>query len=114
MVDSITDRLGWIYVTMKKPADWKLPTFFSLVDGTFKKIEARYEESPRRIAFDLSGLDYMDSMLVSLFLHAARLTGEHKGALISSDEHLCDLVRLLGLDRLFDLFVSDKEWEMSL
>ncbi|MBD3391325.1 MAG: STAS domain-containing protein [Chitinivibrionales bacterium] len=111
MIGEITEKNGWLYVSIERPADWKLPTFFPLVDATFKKIEENHERKPRRIVFDVSSLDFIDSTIVSLFLQAARMTTTaEKNAIVVSREHTRDLLCLLGIDKLFDLYQSEKEW----
>ena len=111
MIGDISDKNGWIYVTVERPADWKLPTFFPLVDATFKKIKTEYEAQARKVVFDVSALEYIDSTMISLFLQAARLNEPQRNSIIVSNEHTHDLLCLLGIDKLFDLHASAKEWQ---
>jgi anti-anti-sigma factor len=110
MIGQISDKNGWIYVSAQRPADWKFPTFFALVDATFEKIQTAYEQKARKVVFDVSTLEYIDSTMISLFLQAARMTEPQRDAIIVANEYTRDLLSLLGIDKLFDIFNSQKEW----
>ncbi len=114
MFGEVTEKRGWIYVSIERPPDWKLPTFFPLVDAMFKKVKNSYDSQRRRILFDISRLEYMDSTMVSLFLQTARLSIEsNKNAIIVAHKNTHDLLCLLGIEKLFDLYSSEQEWDQA-
>lgn len=101
---------GWTIVTIKRHTAWQIHNFMSLVDSMFKDIEANYQESGSRILFNLSELTYFDSTVVSLILRAVRLTGDNKNSLLVSDVKTRDILGLLGINRLVDIYDSEAEW----
>lgn len=108
------EKSGWIFVTLQKPIEWKLPTFFPLVDAMYKQIKTAYEEDPRPVVFDLTTLDYIDSTVVSLFLQTVRLTGETRNAMLVQNNYIRDLINLLGIDKLLDIYDNEEEWDRTL
>jgi anti-anti-sigma factor len=110
MLGGIGEKDGWIYVELKRPPEWKLPTFFPLVDRTFKDIQAVFDSNPRPILFDLSDLEIVDSTLISLLLQSARLMNNKKNAVIVSDPHVRDLMSMLGIEKLYEIYETIDEW----
>ncbi|MBD3243421.1 MAG: hypothetical protein GF331_22720 [Chitinivibrionales bacterium] len=99
---------GWTVVTIKRHTAWQIHNFMSLVDSMYEKIKDNYEQVHGRILFDLSRLSYFDSTVVSLILRAVRLTGEEKNALIVTDEKTRDILGLLGINRLVEVYESEE------
>lgn len=98
---------GWTIVTIQRHTAWQIHNFMSLVDSMYDKIKENYEQVHGRILFDLSRLSYFDSTVVSLILRAVRLTGEEKNALIVTDDKTRDILGLLGINRLVDVYESE-------
>ena len=99
---------GWSVVTIRRHTAWQIHNFMSLVDSMYETIRRNYETAHARILFDLAGLSYFDSTVVSLILRAVRLTGEVKNALIVSDPKTRDILSLLGIDRLVEVYESQR------
>jgi anti-anti-sigma factor len=110
MMGTVGEKSGWIYVSVERPPDWKLPTFFPLVDAMFKEIKSAFESQPRKIVFDMSRLEYIDSTMMSLFLQTVQMTGTEDNAIITTSKHTHDILGLLGIDKLFRLCSSIDEW----
>ena len=113
MIGVVVEKKGWIYVDIQNAPEWGLPTFFLLVDEMFKRIRKVYEENPRRVVFDVLKLEYVDSTVVSLFLQSARMTVLDRNAIIVGKQHTRDLLHLLGMDKLFDMYATEKDWEKN-
>ena len=101
---------GWTVVKIGRQMAWKIHNFFPLVDSMFRQIEENHKQVGGRLLFDLSSLSYFDSTMVSLILRSVRLTGEEKNALVVSDERTRDILSLLGINRLVDIYDSEAEW----
>jgi anti-anti-sigma regulatory factor len=101
---------GWTLVTIKRHTAWQIHNFMSLVDSMYNEIKDNYEKTGRRIIFNLAQLAYFDSTVVSLVLRAVRLTGDKKNALLVSDEKTRDILSLLGITRLVDVYQSEAEF----
>jgi anti-anti-sigma regulatory factor len=97
---------GWILVVIKRHTAWQIHNFLPLVDSMYKKIEETFEAHNGRLVFDMAGLTYFDSTMVSLILRCVRLTGERKNAVIISDEKTRDILSLLGIDKLVNVYES--------
>ncbi len=97
---------GWTVVTIRRHSAWQIHNFLPLVDSMYAKIKENYERHPGRLVFDLSELTYFDSTMVSLVLRAVRLTGRDKNALVIGDEKTRDILNLLGIDKLVDIYGS--------
>ena len=97
-------------MSIKRITSWQIRNFLPLVDSMFDKIRARYEEVGGRFLFDLSELSYFDSTIVGLILRSVSLTGTQKNSLIASGAQTKDILSLLGLDRLVDIYDSEEEW----
>jgi anti-anti-sigma regulatory factor len=110
-MDILTNKYpGWIVVSIKRHTAWQIHNFMSLVDSMFTQIKESYEAEKGRILFDLSELSYFDSTVVSLILRAVRLTGDEKNSLLVSDEKTRDILGLLGITRLVDVYDSETDW----
>jgi anti-anti-sigma regulatory factor len=101
---------GWTVVTIRRHTAWQIHNFLPLVDSMYSKIKTNYETTQRRLVFDLSELTYFDSTMVSLVLRSVRLTGDAKNALVMGDEKTRDILCLLGIDKLVDLYDSIGEF----
>jgi anti-anti-sigma regulatory factor len=110
-MDILTDKYaGWIVVSIKRHTAWQIHNFMSLVDSMFDQIKESRERGGGRILFDLSQLTYFDSTVVSLILRAVRLTGDLKNSLIVADDKTRDILGLLGITRLVDVYESEAAW----
>lgn len=103
----VTRYRGWLLVIIRRHTAWQIHNFLPLVDSMYSKIKEQYEQTDGRIAFDLSGLTYFDSTMISLILRCVHLTGERKNAVIISDQKTRDILSLLGIDKLVDLYDSE-------
>lgn len=101
---------GWSLVVVEKLTAWRLHTFLSLADHLFDKIKKNYETTHRRIVFDFSALLGLDSMLISIVLRTIRLTGTEKNSVIVPNEKTADMLHVLGIDRLVDVYESEAMW----
>jgi len=97
---------GWTVVTIRRHSAWQIHNFQPLVDSMYAKIKDNYETAHGRLVFDLAELTYFDSTKVSLILRSVRLTGERKNALVVGDEKTRDILSLLGIDKLVDIYSS--------
>jgi anti-anti-sigma regulatory factor len=98
---------GWMVITIKRHTAWQIHNFLPLVDSMYSKIKENYTRVGGRLLFDLSGLTYFDSTMVSLILRAVRLTGDSKNAVVITDEKTRDILTLLGIDKLVDMYESE-------
>ena len=98
---------GWTVVTIKRHAAWQIHNFLPLVDSMYAKIKEVYDRRGGRLVFDLSGLTYFDSTMVSLILRAVQLTGDTKNAVVITDDKTRDILMLLGIDKLVDMYDSE-------
>lgn len=105
---------GWTVISIKRHAAWEIHNFLPLVNSMFSTIKEHYDTAGGQLVFDLADLSYFDSTMVSLMLRAINLTGDRKNALIIQDERARDLVTLLGLDRLVDLYDSRAAFQAAL
>jgi hypothetical protein len=48
--------------------------------------------------------------MISLILRSVRLTGEQKNSLIIADDKTRDILALLGIDKLVDIYPSERDW----
>jgi len=104
---------GWTVVTIRRHSAWQIHNFLPLVDSMYTRIMENYQAVPGRLVFDLSELTYFDSTMVSLILRAVRLTGEQKNALVIGDEKTRDILSLLGIDKLVDIYDSRAAFESA-
>ncbi len=108
---TITDyHDSWTVVTIIRHLDWRRNTFFPLVDAMYEQVKSHYEKNPRKLAFDVSALDYVDSSMISLFIQAARLMKDEKPAIIVAHKEVMDLITLLGINEFYDVYDSYEQW----
>ena len=98
---------GWTVITIKRHAAWQIHNFLPLVDSMYTKIRENFDKVGGQLLFDLSGLTYFYSTMVSLILRAVRLTGDAKNAVVITDEKTRDILTLLGIDKLVDMYESE-------
>jgi anti-anti-sigma regulatory factor len=101
---------GWSVIVFHKLTAWRIHTFLSQADYLFERIEENFTETRNRIVFDFSALNGLDSMLISILLRAIRLTGAEKNSVIAPDPKTADTLRVLGLDKLVDVYISGEQW----
>jgi anti-anti-sigma regulatory factor len=98
---------GWTVITIKRHTAWQIHNFLPLVDSMYARIKEVFDRVGGRLVFDLSSLTYFDSTMVSLILRAVRLTGDTKNAVVITDEKTRDILTLLGIDKLVDMYDSE-------
>jgi hypothetical protein len=101
---------GWIVIAIRRATAWRIHNFLPLVDSLFKQIKDNHDQTGGRLLFDLSALSYFDSTMISLILRSVRLTGEQKNSLIIADDKTRDILALLGIDKLVDIYPSERDW----
>ena len=101
---------GWTIVKIGRQMAWRLHNFLPLVDSMYKQIEQNHKTSHGRLLLNLSAISYFDSTMVSLILRSIRLTGDEKNSLVIGDESTRDILSLLGIDRLVDIYDSEQAW----
>jgi ABC-type transporter Mla MlaB component len=100
----------WTVVTICCHPDWRRSTFFPLIDGMYGQVKLHYEKDPHKLAFDVSALDYIDSSMISLFIQSARLMKKEKPAIIVAHKEIMDMITLLGIDKIYDVYESYELW----
>jgi anti-anti-sigma regulatory factor len=109
----ITHKHGFIHITFRPPPQWKVHTFFPLVDAMFRQIKQEWEVMPATLVFNIAELEHLDSTFISLIIQTTRLTHNQKNVIITPNPQSIDLLTLLGVDRFVDIFHTEEEWAAS-
>jgi anti-anti-sigma regulatory factor len=105
---------GFIHINFKQPPQWKVHTFFPLVDSMYKQIKQEWDVTPATLVFNIVNIEYIDSTFISLIIQTTRLTHNQKNVIITPNPQAIDLLTLLGVDRFVDIFHTEEEWAASL
>ncbi len=108
-----TQSHGWSHVTVEQNSEWQLHNFFQIVDAMFAQIRDHFAAHDQPFVFDFSQLEYIDSTLITLLIQTARLTGDRRNALIVTEDKNREMLSILGVDKILDVFESRAAWESA-
>jgi len=106
----ITEKNSSLYVKICKPKSASTHTFFSLVDPLMKQLREEYGRKKLPVVFDLLDIKFIDSYLISILAQSTLMSKPGKNSLLASDKKILDLLILIGINRIFDVFESYEEW----
>ena len=107
---SIIEKNNSIYVKIHIKESSAPHSFFPLIDSLSTQIKDAYVQKKLPIVFDLLDLHLIDSYMISLLVQTFRLTAPEKNAILVSDTQVIDVLTLIGIDKMFDMFNSEEEW----
>jgi anti-anti-sigma regulatory factor len=110
----IGEKHGRICVTVHGLDPSSPHVAYPLVDKMNRQIKEAYSAQNRPVVFDFLNLHFIDSYMISMLVQASRLTEPVKNAILISDSQILGVLKLIGIDRIFTLFTSEKEWLKSL
>ena len=107
---SITEKNNSIYVKIHIKESLNSKSFFPLIDSMSKQIKDTYLQNNLPVVFNLLDLNTIDSYMISILVQTFRLTAPGKNAILVSDTQVVDVLTLIGIDKMFDMFNSEEEW----
>lgn len=107
---SIIEKNNSIYVRIHLKGSSAPHSFFPLIDSITKQIKDTYLQKKLPVVFDLLDLHLIDSYMISILVQIFRLTAPEKNTVLVSDTQVIDVLTLIGIDKMFDMFNSEEEW----
>ena len=107
---SVTEKNSSIYVKVNITESLGPHSFFPLIDRMSQQIKDAYLQKKLPIVFNLLDIHLIDSYMISILVQTFRLTAPEKNALLVSDTQVIDVLTLIGIDKMFDMFNSEEEW----
>ena len=107
---SITDKNNCIHVKVQIKEPTATHSFFPLVDSMSKEIKDVFLQKKLPVVFDLLELRLIDSYMISILVQIFRLTEPVQNAILASDQQVIDVLTLIGIDKMYDIFYSEEEW----
>ena len=106
---SVTEKNNWIYVKIQLTEALGPHSFFPLIDNMSRQIKDTFLQKKLPVLFDLLNLHVIDSYMISILVQTFRLTAPEKNAILVSDTQVIDVLTLIGIDKMFDMFNSEEE-----
>ena len=107
---NIIEKNNSIYVNIHLKGSSAPHSFFPLIDSITKQIKDTYLQKKLPVVFDLLDLHVIDSYMISILVQIFRLTAPEKNTVLVSDTQVIDVLTLIGIDKMFDMFNSEEEW----
>ena len=102
---------GWTRVVFVEQKQIEKATFIENMDALSNRVKTEYLAHPQPLVFDMSTLAYIDSQVVTILVQTIRLAPKEKIGLIATSPAIVDILELLGLDNLIQIFPSRAELE---
>jgi ABC-type transporter Mla MlaB component len=107
----LTEEGEWLRVTFLEKTKWTPATFFPHMDSVVGMISsACMEKNKKRVLFDLSPIEYIDSSLTTILVQTIRLAGLDNVAVLVTNTDVANWLTLLGIDKLADIYESEAAW----
>jgi anti-anti-sigma factor len=107
---SITEKNTSIFVKIHITESLGPHSFFELMDNMSQQIKDVYQQKRLPVVFDLLEISLIDSYMISILVQTFRLTAPEKNVILVSDEQVIDVITLIGIDKMFDIYDSEEEW----
>ncbi len=107
---SITEKNNCIYVKIHITESPGPHSFFELIDSLSQQIKDVYLQKRLPVAIDLLDVNLIDSYMISILVQTFRLTAPVKNIILVSNEQIIDVITLIGIDKMFDIYESEEEW----
>lgn len=107
---SITEKNSSIFVKIYITESLGPHSFFELIDRMSQEIKDVYLQKRLPIVFDLLEVNLIDSYMISILVQTFRLTAPEKNVILVSNEQIIDVITLIGIDKMFDIYDSEEEW----
>jgi anti-anti-sigma regulatory factor len=101
----------WHRFAMLQHDRWTPTTFFPQLDGIMARVrEDLDKEKDPHVVFDLSGLETIDSSMITIIVQTVRIAGGKNVCVIAPSSDVYTWLCLLGIDRLAAMFESEEQW----
>lgn len=107
---SVTEKHNSIYVKVFGPDPWRPQTFYPLIDRLNEQIKDAFLRRSRTVVFDFLELNFIDSYMISMLVQTSRLTEPKRNVLLVTDNQILAIITLIGIDKIYNLFGSVKDW----
>ena len=107
---TVTEKNEKIYVKVHITESLGPHSFFPLIDRMSQQIKDMYLQKKLPVVFDLLEVNLIDSYMISILVQTFRLTAPGKNVILVSNRQVIDVITLIGIDKMFDLFNSEEEW----
>lgn len=107
---SVTEKNSSIYVKVHITESLGHHSFFPLIDRMSQQIKDTYIQKKLPVVFDLHDVNLIDSYIISILVQTFRLTAPKKNVILVSNQQVIDVINLIGIDKMFDIFNSEEEW----
>ncbi len=107
---SLIEKHNSIHVKVYGPEPWRPQTFYPLIDRLGEQIKDAYIRNKRTVVFDFLGLNFIDSYMISMLVQTSRLTEPERNIILATDNQVLAIITLIGIDRIFSVYHSEKEW----
>ncbi len=109
----VTEHVDGIHVWLSGPDPWQAQTFFPLIDRLLGQIREAIDREKKRVIFDFTALNFIDSYMISMLVQCSRYTDPLRNILIVPDEQVRSIVSLVGLEHMMNVYVSMDDWKSS-
>lgn len=101
----------WHRFALRQQDRWTPATFFPQLDSIMARIREDLDgEKDPCVVFDLSGLETIDSSMITVIVQTVRIAGGKKVCVIAPNNDVYTWLSLLGIDRLAAMFESEEQW----
>jgi len=107
---SITEKNNCIYVKIHITESLGPHSFFAIMDRMSQEIRDVYLQKRIPVVFNLLEASLIDSYMISILVQTFRLTAPEKNVILVSNEQIIDVITLIGIDKMFDIYDSEEEW----
>ncbi|MBD3320287.1 MAG: hypothetical protein GF350_04240 [Chitinivibrionales bacterium] len=107
------DDGSWLRFYFEDTEPWSGDSFFEQLDRMFATVKGSFQKSHSRIVFDFSRSDRIDSSIIALLVQTIRLAGDRRVAVIMPDTESKNLLLVMGIDKLADIYDSETAWKES-
>ena len=107
---SITEKNNSIYVKILISETLGPHSFCELMDKMNQRIKDEFQQKRLTVTFNLLEINLIDSYMISILVQTFRRTAPEKNVILVSDEQILDVITLIGIDKMFDIYDSEEEW----
>jgi len=101
----------WHRFSIQLQDRWTPSTFFPELDIVMARIKEHLNgKKEPAVVFDLSQLEGIDSSMITVIVQTVRIVSDRKISIIAPNSDVYTWLSLLGIDRLSDLYESEKMW----
>ena len=108
-VSTCQENSRFIRVVFTESSSKGLQYSYKEIDDVVEKIRSEFEKSPLPVLFDFSGLEHIDSTVITVLVQTSRYSGERKKMMLVTRKEIEEVLLMLGMDAMFEMYGSEQE-----